>query len=86
VALAPSGFNIIGFENVIPGALGPTSLAAIPDRPKWGSVQQFSLGIQHEFPGNNLLSVGYVGSLGRHLSRSREANQVPIGVTTLQAP
>lgn len=86
VALAPSGFNIIGFENVVPGALGPTSIAAIPDRPKWGSVQQFSLGIQHEFPGNNLLSLSYVGSLGRHLSRSREANQVPIGVKTMQAP
>jgi hypothetical protein len=86
VALAPSGFNIIGFDNIVPGATLPTSIAAIPYRPKWGSVQQFSLGIQHEFPGNNLVSVGYVGSLGRHLSRSREANQVPIGVTTMQAP
>jgi hypothetical protein len=55
-------------------------------RQKWGSVQQFSLGIQHEFPGNNALSISYVGSLGRHLARSREANQVPIGVGTMQAP
>lgn len=55
-------------------------------RQKWASVQQFSLGVQHEFPGNNVLSMSYVGSLGRHLARSREANQVPIGVTTMQAP
>jgi hypothetical protein len=55
-------------------------------RQKWGSVEQFSLGIQHEFPGNNVLSISYVGSLGRHLARTREANQVPIGVGTMQAP
>ena len=86
VALAPSGYNIIGFDNIVSGPLGPTALMTIPARPKWGSVQQFSLGIQHEFPGNNFLSVGYVGSLGRHLARSRQVNQVPIGVKTMLAP
>jgi hypothetical protein len=86
VALAPSGFNIIGFDNITPGATLPTAIMAIPLHPKWGSVQQFSLGMQHEFPGGNLFSLGYVGSLGRHLSRCRELNQVPIGVKTMQAP
>jgi hypothetical protein len=86
VMLTPLAFNIVGFDNIVPGALGPPWVFAVPHRPKWGSVQQFSLGIQHEFPGNNILSVGYVGSLGRHLSTTRMADQVPIGVGTLQAP
>ena len=85
--LAPMLYNVTGFDNIVPSALGPIGLMrALQYRPKRGSVQQFSLGIQHEFPGNNLLSLSYVGSLGRHLARSHEANQVPIGVGTLQAP
>jgi hypothetical protein len=86
VALAPYGYNIVGYQNIVPGALGPAYIATLPRHQKWGSVQQFSLGIQHEFPGNSVLSVGYVGNLGRHLARSREVDQVPIGVGTLQAP
>jgi hypothetical protein len=86
VALSPSGFNIVGFDNITPGATFPTAISAIPLHSKWGSVQQFSLGMQHEFSGSNLLSVGYVGNLGRHLARSRELDQVPIGVKTMQAP
>jgi hypothetical protein len=49
-------------------------------------VQQFSLGIQYKFPGNNVLSISYVGSLGRHLARGQDVGQVPIGVTTMLAP
>jgi hypothetical protein len=40
------------------------------------------LGVQHEFSGNNFLSVSYVGNLGRHLARARNINDVPIGTTT----
>jgi hypothetical protein len=86
VALAPSGFNIVGYDNIVPGALGPTGTTAIPYRQKWGDIQQYSLSIQHEFPGNNLLSLSYVGTLGRHLARGRNLNQIPIGVGTLNAP
>jgi hypothetical protein len=86
VALSPNGYNIAGYENIVPGALGPVYIATLPRRQKWGSVQQFSLGIQHEFPGNNVLSISYVGSLGRHLARSRDVGQIPIGVSILNAP
>lgn len=76
----PSGYNIIGYQNITPAAFGPTnSLQAIPPYQKITSVQQFSLGIQHEFPGNNVLGVSWVGSLGRHLARNRNLNQIPIG-------
>jgi hypothetical protein len=78
-----NGYNNPGLA---PGAYGPPGIATIPYTQKWGSVQQFSLGIQHEFSGNNVLSVGYVGSLGRHLARGRDINQIPDGVGTVYAP
>ncbi len=86
VVVIPSVFNVTGYENIQPGALSPTATTMLPYHEKWPSVQQFSLGVQHEFPGNNLLSVSYVGSLGRHLSRSRNMNQVPLGAGIENVP
>jgi hypothetical protein len=86
VTLAPSGHNIVGYDHIVPGAYGPASYVPIPYHQKWASVQQYSLSVQHEFPGNNLLSMSYVGTLGRHLGRIRNINQVPIGVRTRNAP
>ncbi len=84
VALSPSGFNITGYTKIVPGAIGPTDYTAIPYKQKWGYSHQFSLGFQHEFPGHNLLTVAYVGNLGRHLDRERNANQIPIGVGNIK--
>ncbi len=92
VSLGPALYNLRGYSAIhpIPNPAGqpipPGSFTAIPLYQKFPSVQQFSFGMQHEFPGNNLLSVSYVGSLGRHLSRSRETNQVPIGVGFMNVP
>ena len=86
VALSTSGYNIVGYQNIVPGALGPSYIYTLPQTTKWPSTQQFSLGMQHEFSGSNLLSVGYVGNLGRHLARGRELDQVPIGVGSMLAP
>jgi carboxypeptidase family protein len=99
VALGPSNFNLgdsqqSGYAAIQPvfvnGAyaapLGATGYTAIPYSQKWGSEQQFSLGLQHEFPGNNLFTVAYVGTLGRHLARNRQLNQIPIGVGTVNVP
>jgi Carboxypeptidase regulatory-like domain len=36
--------------------------------------QNYNLTIQREFPGRMILSVGYVGALGRHLEANRELN------------
>ena len=85
-SVAPTAFNIKGYQNIMPGAIGPVGMIALPYREPWGSTQQFSLGIQHEFPGSNLLGVSYVGALGRHLARSRDADQIPIGVGMMKAP
>jgi hypothetical protein len=80
------GFNIPGFGSVGPGPLGPAFFSNVPLSQKWPQIDQFSLGVQHQFPGNNILSVSYVGSIGRHLQRRRNIDQIPIGVGTENAP
>jgi hypothetical protein len=84
--LSPSGYNIVGYSNVLPGAYGPPSLLALPLHLKPPSAQQFNLDVQHQLGTNNVLTVSYVGNLGRHLATSRNLNQIPVGVTTVNAP
>jgi hypothetical protein len=85
VSLGPSAYNLVGYSAIQPinspsqEPISPGGYTAIPLHQKWPSVQQFSLGIQHEFPGNNIMSVSYVGNLGRHLATARNINQVPLG-------
>src|SRR6266568_6156559 len=102
VALDPTAENLNGYGAVQPvfvnGAyssavgLPPTTYTAWPYSQPWGSEQQFSLGMQHQFSGSNLLSVGYVGMLGRHLARNRSLTQPALGLsylgqgTTVNAP
>jgi hypothetical protein len=92
VSLGPSAFNLQGYSAIQPinspseEPIGPGGYTAIPLHQKWPSVQQFSLGIQHEFPGNNIVSISYVGSLGRHLATAININQVPLGGGTVNIP
>ena len=79
-------YNVIGYQNIGPGPIGPAVFSNVPRSQKWPEIDQFSLGVEHEFPGNNLLSASYVGTLGRHLQRHRNLNQVPIGATTMNVP
>ena len=81
-----SAYNINGYANVVPGALAPVYMLSQPLFQHLPEFDQYSLGVQHEFPGNNILSVGYVGTLGRHLERERNINQVPDGATTENVP
>ena len=81
-----TGYNIVGYQNVVPGPLPPGSLIAWPENGPWMGVQQFNLTVQHELPGHNFVSIGYVGALGRHLSRNHALNQVPNGVGTVNVP
>jgi len=79
------GYNILGYDNVAAGPLGPASFSNM-NFSKWQEIQQFNLGVQHQFPGNNILSVSYVGSLGRHIQQTININQVPVGVGTENVP
>jgi hypothetical protein len=85
--LAPNGTipNIVGYANVAQplGPPSPLTPISIPDKILWPYMQQWNLGVQHELPGNVLLSVAYVGSKGTHLTRQFDLNQlvpVPAGV------
>jgi hypothetical protein len=79
------GYNIVGYDNVAAGPLGPASFSNV-NVTKWQEIQQFNLGVQHQFPGNNILSVSYVGTLGHHLQQNVNIDQVPIGATTQNVP
>ena len=82
-----NAFNVVGFQNIGPGPLGPVGFSDIPTERKWPEVHQYSLGIQREFPGHTVLSVSYVGSLGRHLQQDNlNINVVPVGATTQNVP
>jgi hypothetical protein len=81
-----TGYNIVGYQNVVPGPLPPGSLIAWPENGPWMGIQQYNLTVEHEFPDHNFLSVGYVGTLGRHLSRNHALNQVSDGVGIVNVP
>jgi hypothetical protein len=42
--------------------------------------------VQHDFGVSTILTVSYVGSLGRDLATQRNINQVPLGATTMTVP
>ena len=86
--LVPSGYNITGYQNIVAGAFGPPNIKAMGYTDKFTAIQQYSLSVEHEFSGNNLLSVGYVGTLGHHLGLSggRNLNQVSTGLGTENVP
>ncbi len=81
-----TAYNVPGYNLIGPGPIGPSSLYAWPFHSHPPVVQNFNLDIQHTFSSNDLLSVSYVASLGRHLARARNINKVPIGVGTMNVP
>jgi len=86
---APSMFNLTSYNFNTSGGfagIGPAGIQAIPYFQKNPAVSQFNFNIQHEFRGNNLLTVAYVGTLARHLDTNRNANQVIIPVGTMNVP
>ena len=78
--------NVVGYESIGPGPLGAVGFSDIPTKRMWPQVQQYSLGVQHEFPRQTVLSLSYVGSQGRHLQNNQNINQVPLGATTQNVP
>lgn len=85
--LVASYVNNWGYPNVSPpGTLPVASTRNQPLLQHLPEYDQYSLSVEHEFPGNNMLSVSYVGSLGRHLTRARNLNQVLDGITTVNVP
>jgi hypothetical protein len=79
------GYNIVGYQNIEPGPIGPAYFSNV-NLTKWQEIQQWNFGVQHQFPDNNILSVSYVGTVGHHLQQTVNIDQVPVGVGTQNVP
>jgi hypothetical protein len=64
------------------GYLGPSNINSFASTPHQMQVYNFNLQIDRRV-GSNLFSVGYSGSLSRHLLWSRNINAVPLGAQFL---
>jgi hypothetical protein len=86
--LDPVKYNIDGYNFASGGfaGVGPANIQSIPYFQKNPSMHQFNVNLQHEFRGNNLLTVGYVATLGRHLDSNRNLNQLAIPVGNMTVP
>jgi hypothetical protein len=79
------GYNIAGYQNIQPGPIGPAYFSNV-NLTKWQEIEQWNFGVQHQFPGSNILSISYVGNVGHHLQQTVNIDQVPIGVGTENVP
>jgi len=62
------------------GAVRPVGLSALDPVYKVPSIQTFSMEVQRELVAGTAVSVGYIGTRGTHLDRSRNINQpMPTG-------
>src|SRR5207245_6842281 len=58
----PFGYNILGYGNLTQSPLAPVPVGAWAPTGPNTSVQQYNVTVQHESPGNNILSLAYVGT------------------------
>ncbi len=72
-------FNDIA-TNATSGLLSPTgSVSSLATAGHQQAIYKFNLDIQRQVSHNDVISVGYTGSLGRHLLWQRNINPVPLG-------
>ncbi len=57
----------------------PSTLTMFPQRSPTSSVTSYNLGVQQEVTRNFIVDAGYVGNVGRHLNRTININQLPVG-------
>ena len=83
---SPAAYNVVGYNSLVPGPIGPSSLGTSQTRLPNPQIQQFNFMIERQLFQQDLLSVGFVGNLGRHLYRQRDLNFVPYGSKTKNVP
>ena len=72
----PTGPNIGNCVQTVSGSQCPGFPQLLPSKiPNTPTKYGYNLMVQHEFPKHLSLLVGYVGALGRHLSRTYNADQ-----------
>ena len=80
----PTSYECIGGVAQGCGASGafPLNVTAIPTQAIWPYVQQWSFGVQRELTKNTVMTLGYVGSKGTHLTTELQVNQLVPAVST----
>jgi hypothetical protein len=81
-----NAYDINGYANVVPGAIAPVFATDLLQHQFLPQIQHFSLGVERELFDKSILSVSYVGTIGHHLQRIENINQVPVGATTENVP
>jgi hypothetical protein len=64
-------------NNLTPELFNGQSISYIPYHTKVPYMEEYQVGIQHEFHGGIIADAAYVGSSGRRLAVSMDSNQVP---------
>lgn len=83
---APAVFDILGYNTVRTGLLGPTGFRAFPMKGIRPRIHQYNITVEHEFRGSNMLAVSYVGSRSTRLDRDADINQVPLNAGIKNVP
>jgi hypothetical protein len=74
--------NVSGYANLNPSLIGgggetpPLGVTSIPNKATWPYVQQWHFDIQHDVGHGTVATLSYVGSVGVHLTRAYEYNQI----------
>jgi hypothetical protein len=77
LVVTPTQYNISGYKAIGGGGLlFPLSVTSIPTKAVWPYMQQWHLDVQHELFRNTVVTLGYVGSKGTHLTLQRNLNQL----------
>jgi len=78
-----NGLNFNNLDDIDPFAFANVNVSSRDlqsnDIPR---VANFSATVEKRLPGNNILSVAYVGTQGRHLPQQRSVNIIPLGTLT----
>ncbi len=72
--------NLSGYASLNPSLLGagspPIIVGSIPTKANWPYMQEWHLDVQHEIAKGTVATLSYVGSVGVHLTRAYELNQI----------
>ncbi|HEY6806472.1 MAG TPA: carboxypeptidase regulatory-like domain-containing protein [Pyrinomonadaceae bacterium] len=75
-----NGLNFNNLDEIDPFAFANVNVSSRDvDSNEIPRVANFSLTVEKKLPGNNILSVAYVGTQGRHLPQQRSINIIPLG-------
>src|SRR5262245_16629397 len=84
-ATFPTQTSLITLDNPFPanGGISPVSPSTLSPDLTTSYIQHWSLRVERQFAESTVVSLGYTGSAGAHLIRSRDINQARPAATDL---